>query len=259
VKAIHGELPDTSDVRARVSNREWETRVQLAGLFRLADYYGWSELVFTHISARVPGNEEHFLLNPFGLMFDEVTASSLVKIDLDGKLVDETPFDFHPAGFVIHGAVHSARPDVTCVIHNHTRAGMAISMLECGLLPLSQHAQIFYENVAYHDYEGLALDTDECAQLSADLGDNAVMILRNHGVLVTGETVPRAFSLMWHLEKACQAQLDAMRTGAELVMPPPEVCRKTSEMALADDSLIGNTEWPALMRMLNRLDPSFRS
>lgn len=259
MNAIHGELPDTSDVRGRVGDPEWETRVQLAGLFRLADYYGWSELVFTHISARVPGNEEHFLLNPFGLMFDEVTASSLVKIDLDGKIVDETPFDFHPAGFIIHGAVHAARPDVQCVIHNHTRAGMAISMLECGLLPLSQHAQVFYGKVAYHDYEGLALDTDECARLSADLGDNAVMILRNHGVLVTGDTIPKAFALMWTLEKACQAQLDAMRTGAELVMPPPEVSRKTGEMALAPDSLIGNTEWPALMRMLDRLDPSFRS
>ena len=136
---------------------------------------------------------------------------------------------------------------------------MALSMLKCGLLPLSQHAQIFYENVGYHDYEGLALDTDECERLRADLGDNAVMILRNHGVLVTGETIPKAFSLMWHLEKACQAQLDAMQSGAELVIPPLEVCRHTSTMALAPDSLIGNTEWPALMRMLDRLDPSFRS
>ena len=259
MKALPIELPDTSDVRGRVSDQEWETRVQLAGLYRLADHYGWSELVFTHISARVPGKEEHFLLNPFGFMFDEVTASSLVKVDLDGNLVDETPFDIHPAGFVIHSAVHVGRPDVQCVIHNHTRAGMAISMLECGLLPLSQHAQIFYENVSYHDYEGLALDTDESERIRADLGNNLVMILRNHGVLVAGETVPKAFSLMWHLEKACQAQLDAMRTGAELVMPSPEVCRNTSRMALAPDTLIGTTEWPALMRMLDRLDPSFRS
>jgi len=253
------EHPGISDVRGRVSDREWERRVELAGLFRLAAHYGWSELVFTHISARVPGTEDHFLLNPFGFMFDEITASSLVKIDLDGNIVDETPFDFHPAGFVIHGAVHAGRPDVGCVIHNHTRAGMAISMLECGLLPLSQHAQIFYEKIGYHDYEGLALDTDECQRLRADLGDNVVMILRNHGVLVAGETVQKAFSMMFHLEKACQAQLDAMRTGADLVMPPPEVCRKTSEMALAADSLIGHTEWPALMRMLDRLDPSFRN
>ncbi len=259
MRAVYLELPDISDVRARVSDQEWETRVDLAGLYRLADYYGWSELVFTHISARVPGVEEHFLLNPFGLSFDEVTASSLVKVDLDGNLVDDTPFDFHPAGFVIHSAVHAGRPEIRCVIHNHTRAGMAISMLECGLLPLSQHAQIFFEKVSYHDYEGLALDTDECERIRADLGDNPVMILRNHGVLVTGETIPKAFSLMWHLEKACQAQLDAMRTGADLITPPPEVCRKTSEMALAENTLIGTTEWPAMMRMLDRLDSSFRS
>lgn len=258
MRTVHQELPDVEGVRQRVGEDEWARRVELAGLFRLADHYGWSELVFTHISARVPGTEEHFLLNPFGLSFDEVTASSLVKVDLDGNLVDETPYEFHPAGFVIHGAVHAGRPDIGCVIHNHTRAGMAISALECGLLPLSQHAQIFYERVSYHDYEGLALDVDECARIRADLGDNPVMILRNHGVLVAADTVPKAFSLMYQLEKACQAQLDAMRTGAELVMPPPEVCRKTSEMALAPNSLIGNTEWPAMMRLLDRLDPSFR-
>ncbi len=252
-------LPDTSSVRDRVSEAEWERRVELAGLYRLAAHYGWTDLVFTHISARVPGPEDHFLLNPFGCTFDEVTASSLVKVDLEGNLVEPTPYGFHPAGFIIHGAVHAGRPEAHCVIHTHTRAGIAISMLECGLLPLSQHAQIFYENVAYHHYEGLALDPDECERLRADLGDKPAMILHNHGLLVAAETVPKAFSLMWHLERACQAQMDAMATQTKLIVPDPAVSRKTATMALAPDSLIGNAEWPAMMRLLDRLDPSFRN
>jgi ribulose-5-phosphate 4-epimerase/fuculose-1-phosphate aldolase len=247
-----------SPVRARVSDAEWQVRVDLAACYRLVAHHGWTDLVFTHISARVPGPTEHFLLNPFGHLFDEVTASSLVKVDLDGKIVDETPYDIHPAGFVIHSAVHAARPDVTCVIHTHTQAGMAISALECGLLPLTQHAQLFHGRLGYHAYEGLATDLDERKRLVADLGDKPAMILRNHGLLIAGRTVPEAFSLMHHLEKACAAQLAAMATGAKLTFPPEPVVAKTARQGAAPDTPIGKREWPGLLRMLDRLDPSYR-
>jgi ribulose-5-phosphate 4-epimerase/fuculose-1-phosphate aldolase len=249
---------DPAPIRARVSPAEWQARVDLAACYRLVAHSGWTDLVFTHISARVPGPEEHFLLNPFGHLFDEVTASSLVKIDLDGRKVEDSPHDIHPAGFVIHSAVHGARPDVTCVIHTHTVAGMAVSALDCGLLPLTQHAQLFHGRVAYHDFEGLANDVDERQRLVRDLGDKPVMILRNHGLLVTGRTVPEAFSLLHHLEKACAAQLAAMATGAKLTVPPEAVSAKTARQATANDSPIGKKEWPGLMRMLDRIDPSYR-
>ncbi|MGE5145881.1 MAG: class II aldolase/adducin family protein [Candidatus Eiseniibacteriota bacterium] len=255
---VHKHKGAASPVRARVTDAEWQMRVDLAACYRLVAHNGWTDLVFTHISARVPGNEEHFLLNPFGHLFDEVTASSLVKIDLDGNKVEDSPYDIHPAGFVIHSAVHAARPDVTCVIHTHTEAGMAISALECGLLPLTQHAQLFHGRVGYHDFEGLANDVDERQRLVADLGQHPVMILRNHGLLVTGETVPQAYSLMHHLEKACAAQLAAMATGAKLTLPPEPVSVKTAQQATAPTSPIGKREWPGLLRMLDRLDPSYR-
>ena len=188
---------------AHISAEEWDTRITLAACYRLVHHYRWTDLIYTHISARVPGKEEHFLINPLGWMYDEICASNLVKIDLDGKNVDGTTTRVNQAGFVIHSAVHSARPDVQCVIHTHTAAGIAVSMMKCGLLPLSQHAQFFYGAVAYHGYEGIALDTDERQRLIADLGDKPVMILHNHGLLVTGETIPLAFSNLHTLERAC--------------------------------------------------------
>lgn len=244
---------------ARCGKEEWETRVQLAACYRLAHHFGWTDLVYTHISARVPGPHDHFLLNPMGHLFDEVNASSLVKIDLEGHNVGASPYTVNQAGFVIHSAVHGARPDVQCVIHLHTPAGMAVSMLECGLLPLSQHAQIFFGCVAYHDYEGIALELEERSRLVRDLGDKPVMILRNHGTLVAGRSIPQAFSLMFHLEKACRAQLQAMATGRKLVVPPAQVSAKTRDLALAEDSILGRAEWPALLRLLDRIDPSYRS
>jgi ribulose-5-phosphate 4-epimerase/fuculose-1-phosphate aldolase len=244
---------------ARVGKAEWDARVQLAACYRLVDHFGWTDLVYTHISARVPGPDEHFLLNPLGYLFNEVTASNLVKIDRDGNNVDASRLTVNRAGFVIHSAVHSARPDVQCVIHLHTPAGMAVSAMKCGLLPLSQHAQFFYDRVAYHDYEGIALDLDERKRLVRDLGDKPVMLLRNHGTLVAGQSVPQAFSLMFHLEKACQAQLHALGSGQELVMPPPEVSAKTSRQVFAAESPVGRAEWPALLRMLDRIDPSYRN
>ena len=241
------------DVRSRVKPEEWEARVQLAACYRLCAHYGWTDLIYTHVSARVPGPNDHFLLNPFGFMFDEITASSLVKVDLDGNIVDPTPYQIHKAGFVIHSAVHAARPDANCVIHSHTRAGMAVSMMKCGLLPLSQHAMLFHGRVAYHGSEGLALDTDERARLTSDLGDKAVMLLRNHGTLVAGSTVPEAFSMMWHLERAMQAQVDGMASGQELTMPPVEVAENTARMGFTSEvipqypdgkSPLGRLEWP---------------
>jgi ribulose-5-phosphate 4-epimerase/fuculose-1-phosphate aldolase len=242
-------------------------RVQLAACYRLAAHYGWTDLIYTPISARVPGPEPHYLLNPFGFMFDEITASSLVKVDLEGNKVDPSPHQIQQAGFVIHSAVHAARPDAHCVLHSHTRAGMALSMLKCGLLPLSQHAMLFHDNVAYHDSEGIALEVDERARLAADLGDKAVMILRNHGTLVVGPTVPQAFSMMWHLERAMQAQLDAMATRQELTYPSEQAAQATAsrgfvgepkEQTGAVETPLGWLEWPALIRMLDRIDPSYR-
>jgi ribulose-5-phosphate 4-epimerase/fuculose-1-phosphate aldolase len=237
---------------------ERQVREDLAACYRLVHHYGWTDLVYTHISARVPGPQEHFLLNPLGFMFNEVTASNLVKIDLDGNNVGRSPHPVNRAGFVIHSAVHAARPDVQCVIHLHTPAGMAVSMMKCGLLPLSQHAQMFYGRIGYHDYEGIAIDLDERKRLVRDLGDRPVMILRNHGTLVAGETIAQAFSYMFHLEKACQAQLQAMSTGQELVLPPEESSVRTRERALGADSPVGRAEWLALVRMLDRIDPTYR-
>ena len=251
-----------------MSSEEWDTRVDLAALYRLAAHYGWTDLIFTHISARVPGSHEHFLLNPFGWMFDEITASSLVKVDVHGNIVSPTPHRIHPAGFVIHSAVHQARPDALCVMHSHTRAGMAVSMMKCGLLPLSQHAMLFEGRVSYHDSEGLALDLDERRRLVRDLGDKAVMILRNHGTLVAGSSMAETFSMMWHLEKALQAQIDAFASQQELTRPPAEVALATARDGFAGKTIkqygdaqspLGRLEWPALLRKLDRIDPSFRT
>lgn len=244
---------------AHISAEEWETRVTLAACYRLVSHYGWTDMIYTHISARVPGKEEHFLINPLGWMYDEVCASNLVKIDLDGKNVDGTNTRVNQAGFVIHSAVHSARPDVQCVIHTHTPAGMAVSMMKCGLQPLSQHAQFFYGAVAYHGYEGIALDTDERVRLVKDLGDKPVMILHNHGLLVTGATIPSAFSSLFTLERACAAQVLAMRTGQDLVYPPEEVSKKTRAQASGPASSLSLAEWPALLRLVERLDPSYKN
>jgi ribulose-5-phosphate 4-epimerase/fuculose-1-phosphate aldolase len=244
---------------SHISEVEWDTRVTLAACYRLVNHYGWTDMIYTHISARVPGKEEHFLINPLGWMYDEVCASNLVKIDLDGKNVDGTNTRVNQAGFVIHSAVHSARPDVQCVIHTHTPAGMAVSMMKCGLQPLSQHAQFFHGAVAYHGYEGIALETDERTRLVADLGDKPVMILHNHGLLVTGETIPAAFSSLFTLERACAAQVLAMRTGQELVYPPEEVSRKTRQQATGPATSLSRAEWPALLRLVERLDPSYKN
>ena len=255
--------PDARLRGADVTDDEALARRDLAACYRLAALHGWTDLVYTHISARVPGPHDHFLLNPFGLAFDEITASSLAKIDLDGRLVDPpadgAPVRIHRAGFVIHSAVHGARPDVGCVIHTHTRAGMAVSMLDCGLLPLSQHAQLFHGRVGYHAYEGLATELEERERLVRDLGDKPVLILRNHGLLGAGRTVAEAFSMCFHLEKACDAQLAAMACATPLSMPGEAVSAKTAARGFGNaDGPLGSAEWPAMLRRLDRIDPGWR-
>jgi ribulose-5-phosphate 4-epimerase/fuculose-1-phosphate aldolase len=248
----------------RIGVEERQARVELAACYRLAAHYGWTDIVYTHISARVPGTE-HYLLNPFGYLFEEITASNLVKVDLDGNILDPGEHHIHQAGFVIHSAVHAARPDAACVIHNHTVAGIAVSILEEGLLPLSQHAMMFYGQVAYHDSEGFANQADERERIARDLGDKAVLILRNHGVLVVGRTVGQAVAMMWNLEKAMQAQMSALAAGRPITIPPDAVARSIAKRGFGREPSTGNyrepngwIEFPALLRMLDRLDPSYR-
>jgi ribulose-5-phosphate 4-epimerase/fuculose-1-phosphate aldolase len=249
------EIPPMKD---RVSPEEWAIRVDLAAAYRLVAHYGWDDLIFTHLSARVPGPEHHFLLNPYNLMFEEVTASSLVKVGLDGLAVEPTPFITNPAGFTIHSAVHMAREDARAVMHLHTPHGQAVSAHGDGLLPLTQTAMLIRDDVAYHDYEGVAVDLDERERIVADLGDKGAMLLRNHGTLSVGETVGEAFVKLYFLERACQAQILALSAGDNLNNPPqgsPEVTAQQGKIGLK--LAAGALAWPALLRKVYRLDPSF--
>jgi len=245
--------------RTNVSDEEWQTRVDLAACYRVIAMHGWDDLVFTHISARVPGPEEHFLINPYGMLFEEITASSLVKVGLDGEKVVDSPHPINPAGFVIHSAVHEARHDVGCVLHTHTKAGVAVSAQADGLLPLSQISLFPYSTLAYHDYEGIALNTDEKPRLVADLGESYALILRNHGLLTVGATIPDAFLMMYALETACQTQIMAQSGGAELTkVPAPIVAGIQAQAEQVTRGLGGQIAWPGLLRKLDRCDPSFR-
>lgn len=243
--------------KAKPELSERELRVQLAAAYRLLAKFKMTDLISTHLSVRLPGPEHHFLINPFGMMFHEITASSLVKIDLQGNILGDSEWLVNPAGFVIHSAIHAAREDLTCVFHTHTRYGVAVSALECGLLPISQFAMQFYNRVAYHDYEGVSLELDERERLVEDLGDKKVMILRNHGLLTAGRTIPEAFYLMYYLDRSCEVQITAQSSGANLVIPPESVCEHS---ALQQDiEELGELEWSALTRMLDREDPSYRN
>src|ERR1700744_3684244 len=217
---------------AGVSEEEWQLRCDLAALYRLVAHHRWTDFIYTHISARLPGPDHHFLINRYGVNFHEMRASDLVKIDVDGNIVDPRPLssrDVNAAGFCIHSAIHMAREDLVCVVHTHTAAGIAVSAQKEGLLPLSQHACKFYGRVAYHGYEGIALDLDERERLVADLGEHKAMILRNHGLLVGGTSIAEAFLNIYMLERACAAQVDALSGGREVILPPPEVCAHTAE------------------------------
>ena len=252
--------PLKTSVRDRVSKEEWQTRIDLAAAYQLAHIYKWTDLIYTHFSARVPGTED-FLINPYGLMFDEITASTLVKIDLEGKVLDD-PLDMgvNEAGFVIHSCVHKARPEVNCVIHTHTRAGVAVSAMKCCLLPISQHAMMVQADVAYHDYEGIALYMEEQERMARDLGQTAkAMILRNHGLLALGRTVREAFEVMYYLDCACQIQIDACSGGMHNVQLMPEAAARTStEQFNRPNRPAGYKDWPALLRMLERKGIRYR-
>ena len=246
-------------VRARVSAEEWQTRVDLAACYRLAAHYGWVDLIYTHISARVPGTTDQFLINPYGMLYEEMTASSMIRIDIEGNILfNATDYGINKAGYVIHSAVHSARHDVDCVIHTHTLAGMAVSAMKQGLLPLAQTAMRFGD-LAYHDYEGPALNLDERARLVADLGDREAMILRNHGLLTVGPSIPECFNNMFRLERSCQLQVMTLSCNSEITLPPAEVVKATQDgFKPGVRRRWGLTEWPALLRKLDRIDPSYR-
>ncbi len=238
---------------------EWQTRVDLAACYRLCALNGWDDLVYTHISAAVPDEPGHFLLNPFGLRFDEVCASNLVKIDLQGNILGRSAHQVNVTGFAIHGAVHAARHDAVCVMHLHNSNGIAVGIQQQGLLPLSQHALRFYGELAYHDYEGLALSPQEQGRLIAALGQDRAALLRNHGTLVCGRSVAEAYVLMDTLDKACAIQLKAQAGGGPLRMPAPEICEKTHQELLGDGAPEGILEWPALLRQLDQLSPTYRT
>jgi len=247
-----------------MSPDEWQTRVDLAAAYRLAAVYGWTDLNNTHFSARIPGTE-HFLLNPMGLMYDEICASSLIKVDLEGNVLwapefpDGLGYKFNPAGYVIHSAVHDAKPDIHCVIHTHSLAGMAVGSLESGLLPMTQTAMRFTK-VAYHDYEGVVLEMGERERLLANLGDCEVMILRNHGILALGATVAQAFNNTYRLERACRSQLMAMACNDTIVLPPQDVIDKTNRLYQPDVRRpYGLLEWPAMRRLADRIDASYKN
>jgi len=240
---------------------EWEARVDLAAAYRLVALYGWDDLIFTHLSARVPGPEHHFLINPYDMMFEEITASSLVKIDVEGNPVGKSEHPVNPAGFTIHSAIHMAREDAGAVMHLHTPHGQAVSAMEFGLLPHTQTAMIAKHNVAYHDYEGIATDLDERERLVEDLGEKHAMILRNHGTLTVGNSVAAAFVRLYFLERACEAQVHMLAAGRENLNNPPQGTEDKVAVQSAPGGmgmLAERLAWPALLRKLDRIDPSFR-
>jgi len=249
-------------LRGKVSAEEWAVRVDLAACYRLVAQYGWEDLVFTHITARVPGAAEQFLINPYGLFFDEITASSLVKIDVHGNKLQDSPFPVNPAGFVIHSAIHAARHDVMCVLHTHTLNGVAVSSQRAGLLPISQHAAFVLGSLGYHDFEGPALNDDEKPRLVADLSDKTSLILRNHGLLTVGDTVAEAFVAMYYLEASCAIQVRAQAGGGELIPVPKDIIERANAQVVEKDrpaSRRGDLVWPGLLRRLDRLDASYRN
>ena len=256
--AVHS-LKKGKSVRQQVSKEEWEKRVDLAAAYRLMDFYGMTEMSANHISTRVPGEEDAFLINPYGLLYDQMTASCFIRLDLSGNVMfNPSELGFNKAGYVIHSAIHGARPDVDCVIHTHTVAGMAVSAMKCGLLPLAQTSMRFAK-IAYHDYEGVAIDLGEQERLVRDLGEHAGMILRNHGLLTVGGSIAEAFYNMFKLERACQVQIAALSCKVELQMPPAEVVNETYRMYLPETRRpFGVLEWPALLKKLDKIDPSYR-
>lgn len=248
-----------SSLKEIVSDEEWQLRCDLAACYRLVAAYGWSDLMFTHISARIPGPEHHFLINPYGLMFEEITASSLVLIDQNCNKLSDSPFPVNQPGFVIHSAIHQVRADVGCVLHTHTRAGMAVSAQKCGVLPISQQATFVMGSLAYHAYEGVALHDDEKQRLQADLGQANHLVMHNHGLLTVGKTIADAFISMYTLEQACRVQIDA-QAGGELIHLTPKILQgNDSLLKVGTAGMRAAMTWPALLRKLERMDPSYKT
>ena len=249
----------TSEIRSQVSDAEWLQRVDLAACYRLVAMFGWDDLIFTHISARLPGPQHHFLINPYGLTFSEITASSLVKVDLDGRKVVDSPYDVNPAGFIIHSAVHAAREDAQCVLHVHSVNGVAVSAQQDGVLPLSQHSIFVLSSLAYHDYEGVALEEDEKPRLVRDLGAKRFLMLRNHGLLTVGRSVAEAFVAMYFFETTCMIQVRAMSGGQALRRISQQIVDGApTQWELVTRGAGGGLAWPALLRKLDRADPGYR-
>ena len=254
-------MTNTSEARqSKYSAAEWQMRVDLAACYRLADMFGFSDIIWNHITAKIPATE-NFLINRFGLRHDEITASNLVTLDLNGKIIDAGSVstdheDINVTGYVIHSAIHAARPDLHCVMHSHAEHGLAVSALKDGLIPMVQDAMPFYKQVAYHDYEGMSTDTSERQRLAASLGEKKVMILRNHGVLTCGATVGEAFILMYYLERSCRTQMQVLATGQEFTVPPAAVCEAAAGQY--DRFPHGKYEWPALLRMLDQQQPGYK-
>jgi ribulose-5-phosphate 4-epimerase/fuculose-1-phosphate aldolase len=243
-------------VKGKVSQEEWQARVDLAALYRLVALYGWDDMIYTHISARIPGPDHQFLINPYGLFFDEISASSLVKIDLEGNVLSETPYFINPAGFTIHSAVHAARDDAHYVMHLHSDQGVAVSAQREGLLPLSQHALVVLPKLAYHDYEGIALNHDERERLVSDLGDKCVMLLRNHGTLAVGRTAGDCWTSMFYLERACKQQVMALSCGRDKVLLAPDASQ--AEVRNQTGRGVGGAlAWPGCLRRLDRQSPGY--
>lgn len=246
-------------MKEKVSPEEWEMRVQLAAAYRLVAHYRWDDLIFTHISARVPGDGHQFLINPYGFLFDEITASSLVKVDIDGKIISDTPHFINPAGFTIHSAIHAAREDAMCVLHIHSLHGIAVSTQKEGLLPLSQTSLFPLSSLSYHDYEGVALNEDEKPRLVADLGENNFMILRNHGLLTVGTSVAEAFLFMYLLETSCRIQTLAQSGDKELIRIAPNIQQGIkAQVAQVTKGLGADLVFPALLRKLDKIDASYK-
>jgi len=243
----------------QVSPEEWQLRVDLAACYRLVAAYGWSDLIFTHISARIPGPEHHFLINPYGMLFEEVTASSLIKVDQQGEKLSDSPHPVNRAGFVIHSAVHAVREDAGCVLHTHTRAGVAVSAQACGVLPISQQSTFVLASLGYHTYEGVALHDAEKPRLQADLGQANHLVLRNHGLLVVGSSIAEAFLLMYNFESTCQIQLAAQAGGTLTEVDPRIIDGVGHAMRTQTNGLGGAFAWPAMLRKLDRIDTSYRS
>jgi ribulose-5-phosphate 4-epimerase/fuculose-1-phosphate aldolase len=260
---VEGNHPMTTNIpnmKSRVSSAEWDVRVNLAAAYRLVALHGWDDLVFTHISARVPGPEHHFLINPYGMMFEEITASSLIKVDLDGKKVSDSPYEINPAGFTIHSCIHFAREDVACVVHIHSLNGIAISAQRDGVLPLSQQSLFVLSSLAYHDYEGVALNPAEQPRLVADLGDKTFFMLRNHGLLTVGASPADAFLYMYTFESACAIQVRAQGAGSDLIQIPRPILDGIKAAAKqVTRGLGGALVWPGLLRKLDRVNPGYRS